>query len=255
MNLAVNARDAMPTGGKLTFATTTVALKERDHHGVPPGSYVMMSITDTGCGMDKETQEHIFEPFFTTKEKGKGTGLGLSTVFGIVKQAKGGVSVESAPGKGATFKILLPCAEEAASKAVAPSVRTDLRGNETILLVEDEDALRHLTRRALEHLGYTIITAANGEEALAVAARHLQSIDLLFTDLTMPKMNGHQLALELRALRPGLPVLITSGFADPDRISREAWHVIDKPYRPEALAARVREALDAVAGQFVGAGS
>jgi PAS domain S-box-containing protein len=253
MNLSVNARDAMPQGGKLTIETANVDLDEnyfRDH-GLenPPGPYVMLAVSDTGKGMDKETQSRIFEPFFTTKEVGKGTGLGLSTVYGIIKQSNGFIWVYSEPGGGTTFKIYLPRVEEegeSVKKEITPM--GSLRGSETVLIVEDDDALRNLARLILQPQGYSILEAQNGEEALRVSEGHKGPIDLMITDVVMPGMSGPKLAEALLPLRPDMKVLYVSGYTD-NTIVRHGMldsdlSFLQKPFSPETLARKVREVLD-----------
>src|SRR5262249_25267103 len=210
MNLALNARDAMPQGGKLTVATRNITLDQEyvdKRPSVPPGFYVLLTISDTGLGMDTETLSHIFEPFFTTKEHGKGTGLGLSTVYGIVRQSGGEIWVYSEPGHGTTFKIYLPRVEgpvESAEKALEPE---NARGNETLLVVEDEEMVRKLACQSLRHYGYQVIEAANAGEALLACEKHPGPIPLMVTDIVMPQMSGRELALRLRPLHPEMRML------------------------------------------------
>jgi two-component system cell cycle sensor histidine kinase/response regulator CckA len=253
MNLAVNARDAMPDGGKVVITTTNVALDEawtRLHPGSKVGDYVMLAVADTGTGIDSETLAHIFEPFFTTKERGKGTGLGLATVYGVVKQSGGYVWVESAPGKGASFQIYLPRIEEAVSVAepVAPIVEA-FRGAETILLVEDADALRKLTHMLLEQHGYRVLVAANGAAALQLVEEKPERINLLLTDVIMPGLNGRALAERLQLRQAGLKVLYMSGYTDDAIVDHgvlgAGTHLLHKPFSEENLIHKVREVLDA----------
>jgi CheY-like chemotaxis protein len=252
VNLVVNARDAMPDGGTLTVRTQNAdvdAASSRRHFGITSGRYVVMSVEDTGIGIDPETQKRIFEPFFTTKETPRGTGLGLATVYGIVIQSGGEIFVASAPGRGAKFSIYLPRVEEpAAAAAPAPSGALH-RGSETILLVEDEDAVRGLTRRCLETSGYTVLQASGADEALAIAARFDGRLDLLLTDVIMPGLSGPELSRRLAESRPGTRVLYVSGYADAAMASHVALDAgasfLPKPFTPETLARKVREILDA----------
>jgi len=253
VNLAVNARDAMPEGGTLTIETANAELDEHyahSHPGTTPGQYVMLGVSDTGHGMDEQTQSHLFEPFFTTKEKGKGTGLGLATVYGIVKQSSGTILVYSEPGHGTTFKVYLPRVEGVAKPLV--TVRSSVQpptGTETVLLVEDHDGLRALARKVLGRYGYTVLEAPNGDEALRICERHQGAIHLLLTDVVMPGMSGPRLADRLAPLHPAMKVVYTSGYTD-DAIVRHGVLVagtafLQKPYTIEALARKVRAVLDA----------
>jgi PAS domain S-box-containing protein len=251
LNLAVNARDAMPRGGKLTIETGHANLDEayvKSHLTAKTGRYVMLAVSDTGTGMDAETQQHIFEPFFTTKEVGKGTGLGLATVYGIVKQSSGDIWVYSEPGKGTTFKIYLPIAEDAASPEAEPHTTDIPQGQGTILLVEDEELVRNLAGEILRMKGYQVLTAANGVEALRVCNEYAGRIDLMVTDVVMPQMGGRELAERIRSVRPETKVLYMSGYTD-DAIVRHGIlddHVsfIQKPFSPDLFALKVREVLE-----------
>jgi len=254
INLAVNARDAMPEGGKLSIRTgnVEVARSSRLHADVRPGSYVRLTVADTGKGMDAEIMVHLFEPFYTSKETGKGTGLGLSTVYGIVKQSGGEVVVESKPGRGATFTIYLPRITEPALTAPLPEVETAVRsGTETILLVEDELGVRQLVCEMLQRLGYQILQASGGAEALRLFEQHQGSIDLLITDVIMPQMSGRELAQRLKVLQPTLKVLYISGYTD-DMLAHHGVlesnvFLLQKPFAPDELAKKLREVLDAPA--------
>ena len=255
MNLAVNARDAMPSGGKLTIETSNVSLDEeysRFHAPLRPGDYVMLTISDTGMGMDSETQSHIFEPFFTTKGP-KGTGLGLSTVYGIVKQSGGYIWVYSESGKGTTFKIYLPRvpgrAESHAVVSTAESAVTE-PGTETILLVEDETNLRYLARQFLEKQGYRVIEAADGAVAMQIAVAHEGVIHLLLTDVIMPGMNGRELAQRISEIRPNTKVLYMSGYTE-NVIGHNGTldagvRLLQKPFTLRELKSKVREVLDSI---------
>ncbi len=250
INLAVNARDAMPNGGLLLIRTERPRVQPR--HELPSpmasGSYILITVSDTGAGMDSATQERLFEPFFTTKEMGKGTGLGLSMVYGIVRQSGGHIVVDSAPGKGSRFQVFLPLVEQPASgSASRTSELPPARGKGNILLVEDEKELRALLAETLADLGYTVLQAGNGEEALELAKSALASIDMLITDMVMPRMNGRELSQSLRARRPGLPVLFISGYSDVIPSEEEFFNVttqfLQKPFNSESLGHRVRELL------------
>jgi len=250
MNLVVNAKDAMPAGGgKLTIETQNVAIDEGHRRGqnfIRPGSYVLLSVSDTGMGMDKETQSRIFEPFFTTKEKGKGTGLGLSTVYGIVKQSGGYVMVQSEVGQGTSFHIYLPQVEGVAEKLAAPVARATEGGTETILLVEDEESVRQLVRDTLAARGYNVLEAGNGEAALDVAMRE-HKIDLVITDVIMPGMGGRELVQHLAKSRPESKVLYLSGYTE-DAITSEGnigtgAAFLQKPFTLQNLSRKVREVL------------
>jgi PAS domain S-box-containing protein len=253
LNLAVNARDAMPAGGRLTLKTADLELGEeycRVNAGVEPGSYVMLLVSDTGVGMDKETQSRMFEPFFTTKAAGAGTGLGLSTVYGIVRQSGGSIDVESEPGSGATFRVYLPrvLAPVAPTPVIALSVSSN-RGYETILVVEDEDSLRTLVTRILGGLGYTVVTAATAAEALEILGESERAFDLLLTDVVLPGgMQGSDLARRLLSSRPELPVLYMSGYTRDAIVHAgrldEGVNYLEKPFTPETLARMVRTVLD-----------
>ena len=254
MNLAVNARDAMPTGGRLTIKTRNVVIgKGTSREGVllDEGAYVLLAVGDTGQGMSEETQSHLFEPFFTTKEKGKGTGLGLSTVYGIVKQSGGTIAVESKPGQGTTFKIFFPRVDEAVGRADASAVLGGRAlGRETILLVEDEPAVRGLVHEALRVHGYTVLVARHGIEALLTGAKHMGPIHLLLTDVVMPQMSGPEVAEKLTAVRPDMKVLYMSGYPDHPVFSQGAVKretaFLQKPFTPNVLTQKVREVLDSV---------
>jgi CheY-like chemotaxis protein len=250
MNLAVNARDAMPGGGTLTIGAADVRVDDalaRLHVGAEPGLYVRLTISDVGHGMDEETRARAFEPFFTTKAPGKGTGLGLSTVYGIVRQSGGFIDLESRPGRGTTFRIYLPQAagnaEAVAPAAAAPAVPA--RGTETVLVVEDDEDVRGITCQVLEINGYTVLEAFDVEDAVRLADQHPGPIDLLLTDVVMPRMSGPELAEILRDRRPDVAVLYVSGYPD-DRRSQSARELefLPKPFQLGELIRAVREQLD-----------
>lgn len=247
MNLAVNAREAMPKGGMITIKTANVVI-EKTSSSSKPGRYVMMSVSDTGIGMDKETQSRIFEPFFSTRGSGKGTGLGLSTVFGIVEQSGGTIDVHSEPAHGTTFTILFPrCMEMAA--VPRPKKEAPLRGgSETILLVEDAAPLRELTRRLLEDLGYTVLDSGDPVQAIRIAAAHEGSLPLMITDVMMPGFSGLVLAQKLAATRPETRVLYTSGYADDlvfqDVVLGPDVAFLEKPFTRDSFVRKVRDLLD-----------
>jgi PAS domain S-box-containing protein len=253
VNLAVNARDAMPRGGRLAIVLRDAAVDAvvaREQPGLSPGRYVRLEVADNGVGMERETLDRLFEPFFSTKEKGKGTGLGLATVYGIVKQSGGHIAVESSPGRGTTFRIWLPEVEleSEAAPPVSPAGTAVPAGTETILLVEDEDAVRGLLHEVLASSGYTVLQASSGAHALRLSRAHAGRIDLLLTDVVMPGMGGREVATLLVAERPGLRVLFASGYTA-EAIARHGvlepgTDLIHKPFTPDALLRRVRERLD-----------
>jgi nitrogen-specific signal transduction histidine kinase/ActR/RegA family two-component response regulator len=255
MNVAVNARDAMPDGGKLTIETSAVHLDESftaKQLGVAPGRYLAISVTDTGVGMSEETLSHAFEPFFTTKGSGRGTGLGLATAYGIVRQSGGAIRISSEPGKGTVARIYLPMAQ--AKAAVLPEetpAAAAPTGVETILLVEDETRVRKLILDVLRSRGYNVLEATRGEEALRLARRHGGSIDMALVDVVMPEMSGPDLVKELEPLCPKLRVLYMSGYTDEavmhHGIAESSVAFLQKPFLPDVLARRVREVLDGIA--------
>lgn len=258
VNLAVNARDAMPGGGQLTIEAAPVTLGEdycRTHVDARPGRYVMLAVTDTGTGMDEQTQERIFEPFFSTKAPGHGSGLGLATVHGIVKQSGGSLSCYSELGRGTTFKVYLPRVDEAAPAVSArpPAVSEPATGTETILLVEDEDAVRRVARRMLERAGHTVVEVAHSRDAVQVCERHGGPIHLLLTDIVMPDLSGPELAARLRQAYPDLRVMYMSGYAAAalthNGVVDENTIFVPKPFTSDVLLNKVRQALDtSVAG-------
>lgn len=252
MNLVVNARDAMPNGGRLTVETARVEIDDAyasTHLSVKPGPYVMLAVSDTGSGIDAETQKHIFEPFFTTKEQGKGTGLGLSMVYGIVKQSGGNIWLYSEPDQGTVFKVYLPVATEVEAQSMAAPARADLpRGKETILIVEDETQIRHLAFDCLASCGYDVLSASNGMEALEMMEHLKRPIDLVLTDVVMPKLSGRELSEHLSTLQPSAKVLFMSGYTNDSIVNHgildgAAWF-IQKPFTLGSLVRRVREVLD-----------
>jgi signal transduction histidine kinase len=253
LNLAVNSRDAMPSGGRLTIETANVELDDeyaRRHVAVIPGRYVMLSVSDTGAGMTPEVRDRVFEPFFTTKESSKGTGLGLSTVYGIVKQSGGNIWVYSEPGKGTTFKIYLPRVDEPLGEVVREKAAEGglPRGSETILIVEDDEDVRDLTVRALKMQGYRVLETSNGSNALHVSEHEAGPIHLMVTDVVMPGMNGPELAKRLNPLRPKMKVLYISGYTDNaivhHGVLEKGVNYIQKPFTVEGLARKVKEVLD-----------
>src|SRR5690606_626123 len=251
LNLVVNARDAMPDGGTLLIETQNVELDadyQRGHPQVAPGRYVLLAISDTGCGMDEATQAQIFEPFFTTKEVGKGTGLGLSTAYGIVRQSGGTIWVYSEVGKGTSFKIYLPRVDAPAEVRAPVDAAPPQGGSETVLLVEDDGAVRALAYRLLRRAGYHVIEASDGLEAESVAAAYPGTIDLLLTDAVMPSLGGRELAERLLQKRPEMAVLCMSGYTD-DAVLRhgiinEGAPFLEKPFTPDRLLRKVRAVLD-----------
>jgi len=253
MNLALNARDAMPAGGTLTLETGNLELDEeycRTHPDAEPGSYVVLSVSDTGVGMDPEVQSRVFEPFFTTKAPGQGTGLGLATVYGIVRQSGGSVGIDSEPGRGTTFRVFLPRIARATAVSPPPSSTVSTRGHETILVVEDEASVRKLVTRILEGLGYRLLQAATAPEALDVMEGESRPIDLLLTDVVLPgEMQGNDLAGLVQSAEPRLPVLYVSGYTRDAIVHSgrldEGVNYLEKPFTPDALALKVREVLDA----------
>jgi PAS domain S-box-containing protein len=251
LNLAVNAADAMPNGGELHFSTRMTDVDSafaRQQSTMTPGRYVTLTVRDTGLGMSPETQAHIFEPFFTTKEQGKGTGLGLATVYGIIRQSDGFISVTSAPGRGTTFEIYLPAVREALDANVASRATKAARGGtETLLLAEDDEAVRRLVSDVLQKSGYTVLQARDGEEALTIARSVGTDIHLLITDVVMPGLTGVGLAQQLATIRPGMRVLYSSGYSD--LITKPAGldntvPLLAKPYLPTELLRKVRDVLD-----------
>ncbi len=256
MNLVVNARDAMPRGGRIIIETSNEKLDEefaRKHPGSRSGQFVLLTVTDTGLGMDAATKEKIFEPFFTTKETGKGTGLGLSTVYGIIKQSEGYIGVYSEPGKGSSFKVYLPLVEEEVSQVEDPKPLSELKsGSETVLLVEDEEAVRGLVKRLLESRGYRVLEASHGPEALLLEQKHRAEIELVLTDVVMPQMSGPELARRLLRRNPGLKVIFMSGYTGEalvrNHLVNKEVNLLQKPFTAASLTRKVREVLDSNPG-------
>jgi len=251
MNLCINAADAMPAGGRLTLATGVETISEelvRRQMDTPPGPYAVLSVTDTGKGMDRKTARRIFEPFFTTKEEGKGTGLGLSMVYGVVKNHGGSVQVDTIPGRGTTFKIYLPASTK--PEAEEPAEVENLRGgDEYILVVDDEEPIRLLTKEILESYGYRVLLAENGLEAIDIYAERKEDIALVILDMVMPKMGGREAFLKLKELEPGVKALLSTGYSQDGKaqeiLESGVIGYIQKPYQINKLLAKVRSLLDA----------
>jgi two-component system, cell cycle sensor histidine kinase and response regulator CckA len=252
LNLIINARDAMPGGGTLTLETANVELDQAyadEHAGVRPGPHVMLAVSDTGVGMDTETQAHIFEPFFTTKEQGKGSGLGLATVYGVVQQSGGHVSVYSEPGRGSTFKVYLPRAGDVIEPlAVSPVQQPAMRGKETILVAEDDEQVRDLAVAILKACGYLVLELEHANDAERVCQHHSGEIDLLLTDVVMREVSGPELARRVQKVRPDIKVLFMSGYTDSAIVHQGVLEpgiaFLPKPFTPSTLAGRVRQVLD-----------
>jgi len=251
MNLALNARDAMPEGGRLRIETSNATLDSaymKQHATAEPGDYVMVAVRDTGVGMDRDTQARIFEPFFTTKSNGKGTGLGLAMVYGIVKQSGGYVWVYSEPGQGTSFKVYLPRVDQSVRPIVRDSVRIeDLQGTERILLVEDEEPVREVSARLLRRAGYSVVEKHDGQSALDAFERNADGYDVVVTDIGMPGMGGRELARRIRSVRPRVPVVFMSGYTDDEELHKSALDsrsvFVEKPFTPELILTKLREAL------------
>ena len=251
MNLCLNARDAMADGGSLLIETRNITVgadPRQDHSYAAPGKYVLLTVQDSGIGMDADTLAHIFEPFFTTKETGRGTGLGLATVYGIIKQHKGFIDVDSTPGKGTAFRVYLPLGDGPAVQQDKPAVGVLRGGAEHILIAEDNDDLREAAREILTSLGYHVVTAKDGEEAVRAFELNANTIDLVFMDVVMPKMNGTEAYLRMASVKPGMPVIFTTGYATETNLipirTREKATVLQKPYGSRYLAQKLREKLD-----------
>lgn len=244
MNLALNARDAMPNGGRITIGIQNVSLQEARGYDVSAGNYIRLAVSDTGDGMDPNTLSHLFEPFFTTKKPGRGTGLGLSIVYGIVKQSGGHIHVDSRIGAGSTFAIFLPRVFEPKDKSTASAEEDDLKGSGSVLLVEDEALVRNLVRKILETHGYSVTGAESGEEAIRVCRAHPERIDLLITDIVLTGMRGHEVADFVRSFFPNVRVMYMSGYADKDEVqNQESVPMLQKPFTSAELLAHVRRAL------------
>jgi CheY-like chemotaxis protein len=250
LNLVVNARHAMPLGGKLTIETQAVSLDEeyaRAHANVTPGAYVMLGVSDTGIGMDRQTQERIFEPFYTTKGLHEGTGLGLSTVYGIVNQSGGHIWVYSEPGTGTTFKVYFPQTDAPIDVEAAPLPAAVGRGDETILLVEDDDQVRLVAHTILARQGYLVLEASNADDALRICEEHDAPIHLLLSDVVLPKVGGRRAAERISALRPQIKLLFMSGYTDEAMMQHGILDAqaayLQKPLTPESLTRRVRQVL------------
>ncbi len=250
-NLVVNARDAMPKGGRLLIATAEVPALIDSTRRTGATGFALLTVTDSGCGMEAHVLKRLFEPFFTTKEVGKGTGLGLAMVYGIVQQSGGRIEVESEPGRGSTFRVYLPLTHELdRSPAPGAAPTAPAEGTETVLLVEDEEAVRQLARRTLQSQGYNVLEAGDGIAALTVCQHHLRSIDLVVTDVVMPELGGVDLVQRLRTVRPQLKVLYMSGYTDSTvlrhGIEESEANYLQKPFTPDLLMRKVRELLDHV---------
>jgi CheY-like chemotaxis protein len=248
MNLAVNARDAMREGGTLAIETRRISVDEelaRANRDTPPGEYLMLSVSDTGAGMPREIMARVFEPFFTTKEKGKGTGLGLSTVYGIVKQSRGSISLDSAPGLGTTFRILLPLSTATGAHVQTAPAERSLSGTETILLAEDDASVRRYVRQILERNGYSVLEVSNGHDAVTLAGQHHGPIHLLLTDVVMPELGGLELAEQFAKLRPAVPVLWMSGYSERLWLHNQPTpHFLQKPFGAATILKEIRSLLD-----------
>jgi two-component system cell cycle sensor histidine kinase/response regulator CckA len=252
LNLAVNARDAMPRGGQIEIETSMISLKGESSWGIAPGRYALLAITDTGIGMDAVTLDRIFEPFFTTKEAGKGTGLGLSIAYGVVKQAGGAINVYSEPGMGTVFRIYLPLSTDSAgSRRISGQTAKAATGSETIMLVEDSSQVREVARRILAKAGYRVLVAESPAEALDMMKASGDQIDLLLTDLVMPQMSGRELAERFAVSHPKAKVLLMSGYTDDaalrNGVGTAGTPYLQKPFTPDGLTAKVRQVLDSVA--------